>query len=69
MMKFYKIGIVTTYEIQDIIQANSLKKAIEIANKNYDDGCYMEDCDGVVWKLPKFYERYIDENDFEKEEK
>jgi len=69
MLRFYKIGIVTTYEIQDIIQANSLKKAIEIASKNYDDGCYMEDCDGVVWKSPKFYDRYIDENDFEKEEK
>jgi hypothetical protein len=69
MLRFYKIGIVSTYEIQDVIEAKSLKKAIEIAKERYDEGCYMPDDDEVTYYAPKFYERYIDTNDFEKEEK
>jgi hypothetical protein len=69
MLKFYKIGIVTTYEIKEIIEANSLKQALKIAEERYYAGYYMADDDEVEYRAPKFYERYIDENDFEKEEK
>jgi hypothetical protein len=69
MLRFYKIGIVSTYEIQEVIEAKSLKKAIEIAEERYDQGCYMPDDDEVIYRAPKFYDRYLDLNELFEEEK
>jgi E3 ubiquitin-protein ligase DOA10 len=69
MLRFYKIGIVSTYEIQDVIEAKSLKKALEIAEERYDQGFYMADDDEVKYHPPKFYERYLDFNELFEEEK
>jgi hypothetical protein len=69
MLKYYKIGIVSSYEIQEIIEAESLKKAIEIAELRYYAGCYIEQDDETIYLKPKFYERNLTNDDFEKEEK
>jgi hypothetical protein len=69
MLRYYKIGIVSTYEIQEVIEAKSLKKAIEIAKERYYKGCYIEQDDETMYRAPRFYERYLTSDDFEKEEK
>jgi hypothetical protein len=67
-MRLYKVGVVVTYEVQDIIEATSLKEAIKIAKKNYKDGFY-EICFGkAVFREPKFYERYLKHEDIFKKE-
>jgi len=69
MLRFYKIGIVTTYEIQEVIEAKSLKKAFEIAEEQYYAGCYWEDDDEVKFHSPKFYDRYLDLEELYEEKK
>jgi hypothetical protein len=69
MLRFYKIGIVSTYEIQEVIEAKSLKKALEIAEERYYAGCYMADDDEVEYRAPKFYDRYLDLEELYEEKK
>ena len=69
MLKYYKIGIVSSYEIQEIFEAESLKKAIEIAEERYYAGCYLEQDDETIYLKPKFYERDLTNDDFEEEKK
>lgn len=59
MTKFYNIGIVSTYEIQEIIQAESLKQALEFAETQYYQGCYMPDDKNAFYYAPKFYNRNL----------
>lgn len=69
MLKYYQIGIVSTYEIVELIQAKSLKKAMEIAKERYYEGCYMADDEEAVYRSPKFYDRYFINKEFKKENK
>jgi hypothetical protein len=69
MLKLYKIGIVCKYEINDVIEANSLKQAIQVAKKCYEDGCYMAEDNVVNYLAPKFYEKHLDISEIEKEKK
>lgn len=69
MIKFYNIGIVSTYEIQEVIEAESLKQALEFAETQYYQGCYMPDDEDAFYHAPRFYNRNLTNDDFEKEEK
>jgi hypothetical protein len=63
MTKFYNIGIVATYEIQEIIEAESLKQALEFAEMQYYQGCYMPDDEDAFYHAPKFYKRDLKEEE------
>jgi hypothetical protein len=69
MLKLYNIGIVSTYEIQEVIEAKSLKEALALAEERYYAGCYMSDDDEAFYHAPKFYDRYLDAENLTKEEK
>jgi hypothetical protein len=69
MLKFYNIGIVSTYEIQEVIEAKSLKQALALAEERYYQGYYMSDDDEAFYHAPKFYDRYLDADNLTKEEK